>query len=246
MNKKKFNIWEGVYKKQPSDTAVETSYFSTNKWLNKSIERTKKNFYIKDDNYFVDNHLDSFCCGFGKKLKILDFGGGIGDIFFLTKNSFYNLNISIYEPQKKIRLAGQKIFKKYKNIKFLKDISKFSKSKKYDIIYLGSVMQYIYDLDDFLKFISKINFTYLFLYDVMSDKNPNFYSKQLFYGKKMTVKFYNLKYLLKKLSDYKLKKIFISNIKRNIRNETVSLPMKNFDKKFRINYAKTIILKNES
>lgn len=245
MNKKRFNIWEGVYKKQPSDIAFETSYFSTNKWLNKSIKRTKKNFYVKDDNYFVDNHLDSFCCGLGKKLKILDFGGGIGDIFFLTKNSFHNSNISIYEPQKKIRLAGQKIFKKYKNIKFLKDISKFSKSKKYDIIYLGSVLQYIYDLDDFLKFISKINFTYLFLYDVMSDKNPNFYSKQLFYGKKMTVKFYNLKYLLKKFNNYKLKKIFISNIKRNIRNEIVSLPMKNFDKKFRINYAKTIILKNE-
>lgn len=245
MNKKKFNIWEGVYKKKPNDISVEKNYFSTNKWLNKSIERTKKNFHKKEDNYFVDNHLDSFCCAFNRKLKILDFGGGIGDIFFLTKNSFYNCNISIYEPQEKIRLAGQKIFRKYKNIKFLKDISRHDKLKKYDIIYVGSVLQYIHDLDSFLKFISKLNFTYLYLYDVMSDKNPTFYSKQLFYGKKMTVKFYNLKNLLKKFNNYKLKKVFISNIKRMLRNEIMTPPMKNFDKKFRINYAKTIILKNE-
>lgn len=244
MNNKNLIIWEGVYKKKPNDTETEPSYFSTNKWFKKSINRTKKYLLLKDENYFVDNHLDSFCCGLEKKINILDFGGGIGDIFFYTQNSNNKTRIDIYEPQKKIRLAGEKIFKKYKNIKFLKDQTKINKSKKYDIIYLGSVLQYIFDLDDFLKFISKLNFTYLYLYDVMSDKNPNFYSKQLFYGKKMTVKFYNLEYLLNKFKKHSLKKIFISNIKRDLRNNISSLPMQNFQKKLRINFSKTIILKN--
>jgi putative methyltransferase (TIGR04325 family) len=243
MNNKNYIIWEGVYKKKPKGIETELNFFSTNKWFKKSINRTKKYFLLKDRNYFVDNHLDSFCCGLEKKIKILDFGGGIGDIFFYTKNSINKSNIDIYEPQKKIRLAGEKIFRKFKNIKFLEDQTKINKSKKYDVIYLGSVLQYIFNLDDFLKFISKLNFTYLYLYDVMADKNPNFYSKQLFYGKKMTVKFYNLKYLLNKFNKYNLKIIFISNIKRDLRNNTASIPMQNFKKKFRINFSKTIILK---
>ena len=78
----------------------------------------------------------------------------------------------------------------------------------------------------------------------MSDKNPNFYSKQLFYGKKMTVKFYNLEYLLNKFKKHSLKKIFISNIKRDLRNNISTLPMQNFKKKLRINFSKTIILRN--
>ena len=245
MNKKNYNIWEGVYKKKPNNISLEKSYFSTNKWLSKSVTRTKQYLSFPDENHFADNHLDSFCCGLQKKIKILDFGGGIGDIIFYTKNSFNNLQITIYEPQNEIRVKGEKIFKKFKNVKFLHDINKINKFNNFDIIYLGSVLQYIFNLDDFLKLISKLNFKYLFLYDVMSDKNPNFYSKQVFYGKKMTVKFYNLKYLLKKFNEYKLKKIFITNIKRNIKNKITQPPMHNFKKKYRIQFAKTIILRNE-
>ena len=245
MNRKNHNIWEGVYKKKPNNIGHETNYFSTNIWLTKSIIRTNLCLSLPDENYFVDNHLDPFCCGLQKKIKILDFGGGIGDIVFYTKNSFNNAEITIYEPQKEIRTIGKKIFKKFKNVNFLDDIRKINKSKKFDIIYLGSVLQYIFDLDDFLKIISKLNFKYLFLYDVMSDKNPNFYSKQVFYGNEMTVKFYNLKYLLKKFDKYKLKKIFITNIKKIIKNKITQPPMHNFKKIYRIQFAKTIILKNE-
>jgi putative methyltransferase (TIGR04325 family) len=243
MNNKNFIIWEGAYEKKPKDIETETNYFSTYTWLKKSTSKTKKYFFFKERNYFVDNHLDVFCSGFEKKINILDFGGGTGDIFFYLQNSINKSSIDIYEPQKKIRLVGEKIFKKYKNIKFLEDKTKINKLKKYDVIYLGSVLQYIFDLDDFLKFISKLNFTYLYLYDVMSDKNPNFYSKQLFYGKKMTVKFYNLKNLMSKFKEYNLKTIFISNIKRNLRNNIITPPMQNFKKKYRINFSKTIILK---
>jgi putative methyltransferase (TIGR04325 family) len=245
MSKKNYIIWEGVYKKKPNNIDFETNYFHTNKWLDKSIKRTNNYLLLKDQNYFIDNHLDSFCCGLQKKIKILDFGGGIGDIVFYTKNLFHNSEIIIYEPNKKITIEGKKIFNRFKKLKFVNDISKIKKSEIIDIVYLGSVLQYIFDLDNFLNLLSKLNFKYLFLYDVMADKNPNFYSKQFFYGKKMTVKFYNLKYLFKMFDKYKLKKIFITNIKRNIRNEITQPMMSNFKKNYRIRYAKTIILQSQ-
>ena len=87
------------------------------------------------------------------------------------------------------------------------------KNKKFDIIYFGSVLQYIFNLDYLLRRIKKFDANYIVIYDLMSDNNPDFYSYQNFYGKKMLVKFHNFKTLKEKFNKFNYEIIYQKNMK---------------------------------
>ena len=79
----------------------------------------------------------------------------------------------------------------------------------------------------------------------MAGKNPNFYSYQNFYGKKMLMKFHNLQFLKNKFSKINYKVVYENKMKTLLLNKYQSLPMKNFSKKHLINYSKQLILQKK-
>ena len=150
--------------------------------------------------------------------------------------------VLVYEPEKKIVDKAQTLFKKVKNLNFTSDVNIATRSKV-DILYLGSVLQCILNIDNFLKIIKKINPKEIVIYDLLACKNPTFFSYQNFYGKKMLVKFYNLNFLIKKFKKNGFELKFISNI-QEILGKIQPPSMNNFKKMYKINYSKQIILKN--
>jgi hypothetical protein len=65
------------------------------------------------------------------------------------------LFVLVYEPEKKIVDKAQTLFKKIKNLNFTSDVNIATRSKV-DILYLGSVLQHIFNIDNFLKIIKKL------------------------------------------------------------------------------------------
>ena len=187
MNKK--IIWKGIYKKLPKNSS---NYFNDKNWHKKSIKKIKLKKKISTK---IINNFIAFVILNLKKLKptILDYGGGYGDLFFEINNKIKkNFKITVYDNNLRTIQNAKKVNKKYRNkLTYENNIKKIN-GKKFDIIYFGSVVQYIFDLNYIIKTVKKINPTYLIFYDLMAGNNQEFYSQQIFYGKKMNIKFYNL------------------------------------------------------
>lgn len=234
-------IWEGTYINKPE---IKDDYFSTSIWRKKTEKKIKILFNSKKSLAINHNILEDFInFKFVKKVNILDYGGGYGNIYFLLNHLKKEIKIFVFDNQKKIIEKSKKLFKnKKKKILFFNKLKKVPRVK-IDILYFGSVMQYIFDLKKLSNEILEINPQFIVIYDLMSDKNPNFFSYQNFYGKKMLVKFHNFNSLVKMFKSINYEVIHKRNMNTFLLNKYQPLPMKNFPKKFRILYSKQIILK---
>lgn len=157
------------------------NYKSTIKKLNSDVK--KNNLLLLDLN--ADKIIVPLICSIinSKEIKILDYGGGQSPIGLnlkeFTKNKFYT---DVIEKNAYVK-AMNKIFKsrKIKNIKYFEKISQV-KQKNYDIVYFGSVIQYLEDKEEMIiKQCLIFKPRYLVFTKVICTKNENnFYSLQVY------------------------------------------------------------------
>ena len=79
----------------------------------------------------------------------------------------------------------------------------------------------------------------------MAGNNPNFYSYQNYYKKKMLIKFYNYNFFKKNFLKTGFKIIYENKMLTKLFGKLTKLPMQNFKYKFRINYSKFLIMKRK-
>ena len=176
-----------------------------------------------------------------KKLNVLDFGGGWGVGFANilesnNKNITSNLDYTVYELENICNL-GEKFFKKKlrlkKNIQFTSDIDKLGK-KYYDIIFLGSSLQYVYNFKETLKKINNLNARYILMIDVYAGEIPTFCTLQKYYNFKMPHWFLNISEI-NSIFNTKYKMVNKSYA-HTMRLDKLGNPdMSNFKKKYRLN-----------
>ncbi len=235
------NIWTGAFIEKPS---LEGNYFNHIKWHHKS--RLRINSIKKNNPPLYDNITPGFLSALDKKkLKILDFGGGYGNLFFiLNKCLKRKISITVYDNSLSTIKNAKKINSKIKNITFTHNLIQIKK-KKFDLIYFGSVFQYIFDFDQINQIIKKTDAKYLIFYDLMAGDNPNFYSYQNYYKKKMLVKFYNYNFFKKNFLKIGFKIIYENKMLTQLFGKLTKLPMQNFKNKFKVNYSKFLIMKKK-
>ena len=108
------NIWEGVYVKKPKR---KENYFKSEIWINKSEEKVK--FFDKKTNKKnISEHILNILIKkkFKNKVKILDYGGGFGNIYFTLKHLRKNFKIFVYDKEKNNKKSSNlfnKLKKKY-------------------------------------------------------------------------------------------------------------------------------------
>lgn len=95
------------------------------------------NEFILD--YLCNDYILKKKFNFNEKIKVLDYGGSFGNLYFSLKN-FINLKFQweIVEQYQKVKLAKKHY--KFKNIKFS---NKISKKKNYDIVIFNTSFQYL-------------------------------------------------------------------------------------------------------
>jgi SAM-dependent methyltransferase len=115
--------------------------------LNQLIDLIMYNHNI--DNIFSDDWLFNFFDKSDRKLKILDFGCGVGrNVFGLLEKSS-NIDIVAYDSDKMLNRASEYCYSKYNksisdypNANFTSDWN-YVKSQKFDYIYATLVLQHI-------------------------------------------------------------------------------------------------------
>ena len=242
-NKKKI-LWKGKFHKFPEK---KINFFETDLW----IKKLKKNMkFIKENNLFYDYLIYLIILSelkINKKTKILDFGGGLGELYFKLDNFIekkFKFDLTIVENKKICKIAN-KSFKNRKNIKFYDNLNKIN-YKNFQIVHLGSCIQYINLWKDLIKSVSNFKPKYIVFSDVPLIKKKNFISKQVFNKTKIIpYRFINNKELIDCLKNNNYDLVSIVPFKNPTYYLQKVLPMRNFKKENRIKNTSNLLFKRK-
>ncbi|MHB8130627.1 MAG: methyltransferase, TIGR04325 family [Mobilitalea sp.] len=182
---KKFNIWEGIYRsfEEAEPDAIGLG-FNGDIYCNRAFNVAKECFdALKSSKSIPCSYkqlntplpaIVAMMTRSKEKLRILDFGGGLGIGYMVLAESIacHNecIDYTIIEvPQ--VCEVGRKLFSEDKNIIYLESLPS---SASFGFIYLSSVLQYIEYWQDFLKSLSKYKASYILLSDICAGSIPTF------------------------------------------------------------------------
>jgi putative methyltransferase (TIGR04325 family) len=236
-----FNIWEGIYKNF-AECPVEGGGFSSERWVAQQTERINKlAAQIKDSPESAVSYQTSLLpvvtamAGKNtKKIKILDFGGGLGNTYLLmtcgcvkqTEFEFY-----IVESQEVCR-KGRDFLKNDNKIRFYSELPK--DVKDFDIIHLGSSIQYIEDWKGLLGEFAKYNPEYILLADVPAGDIPTYATVQNYYESKIPYWFFNINDIINAMSAAGFALTFKSVCIDERLGKRQPLPQDNFPAEYRV------------
>ncbi|MDA9696715.1 hypothetical protein N9U83_01300 [Candidatus Pelagibacter sp.] len=172
-----------------------------------------------------------------KKFKILDFGGGAGE-YYKDYTLPKGIKIDIFDS-KDIISIGRSFPKR--GIKFISN--KEFLEKKYDVIFINSVFQYIKDIDKILSFLIKFNPNYIIFSDFYGSKNKKFRIFQNYYNNKTDFYFHNINRLQKNLKKNGYLLSLISPFIPFVFGEMQYYDTSNLPKKFQTDFAYNLVFK---
>ncbi|RDX35482.1 methyltransferase, TIGR04325 family [Arcobacter sp. HD9-500m-PIT-SAG03] len=252
---KDFNVWEGVYESFSKSPSCGKGYDS-NKWIESSYKKMKESLSKLNKNEFTNSSIafnssplfiiSSLLYAKKKKLKILDFGGGMG-ISFVELISVLpeskNLSFTIIDNKKTCEKANN-LFKKDSRIEFKDELLP---RDKYDIVHISSSLQYIKDWKILIKLLcTEYNAEYFIFNDLPAGNIKKTYATiQNYYSSKIPYWFFKTEDILNEMNKHNYKLIFKSNFLNNILNKYEYMPQMNFEVDYRIGYAKNLIFKSK-
>jgi len=237
-----FNIWEGIYKNF-AECPKQGDGFSGERWVTQQAERINKlKAEIQKSPESAVGYQTSLLpvivamAGNLKKdkLKILDFGGGLGNTYLLMSSGCVQqteFEFCIVESQEICRKAKE-LFKNDKNIHFYDKLPK--DIKKFDIIHLGSSIQYIEDWKGLLAEFSKYNSGYILLADVPAGNIPTYATVQNYYEAKIPYWFFNINDIINAMSAVGYGLVFKSIFIDQRLGKCQPLPQDNFPPEYRV------------
>jgi putative methyltransferase (TIGR04325 family) len=174
-----------------------------------------------------------------KKLKVLDFGGGIGFTYYQTMGALPQVKNAEYHIVERdaVCKAGREFFEKdgESNIYFHEDIPQ--EDGAFDIVHLSSAIQYIEEWKKVLTNLCALSPKYLLLVDIYAGDIPTYVSAQNYYGSRIPMWFFNLPEFVQVVKDLEYELIFKSVYPAVIRKVEQDLPMQNLDEKYRLKHA---------
>lgn len=251
---KSFNIWEGVYESfQAAKKEVCGQVFNGDIYLkrtlaaaNECLDSLNNHKPIPQFHKQRSNLLPPIVALYGgQKLRILDFGGGLG-IGYMT------LLESIPEAVNKIRYTiveipevcelGEQVHGKGGRISF---ISSIPLCASFDIVHAASSMQYIENWEDWVSAIASLMPNYILLSDVFAGEIDSFVTLQYYYGFRIPHWFLSLKDLLSAFDACGYQLIMKSSVTSRRLNQHDVLPMDNFPAPLRLQESLHLLFKTK-
>jgi putative methyltransferase (TIGR04325 family) len=245
-SKNSFNIWEGTYThfdnapRKGKGFSGETWCQRTKASVGESLRALRENGHIPEEakfrNYILPV-LAALAAEDAKNLRILDFGGGMG-------NSFLPLLADMVEA-KKVELhivetdavctAGQELFADEPSVIFHSTLP--DDQRPFDIVHAGSVLHYIRDWQEILAKLASYKPRYILLSDVLAGDIPTFASCQQYYGDTIPVWFWNIKDILTCIEGLGFRLLFKAPFVAKILGREGSLPMGNMPPDRRLSHT---------
>lgn len=195
-------IWQGVYNTF-NDTGLKNRVFLSQVWLNKQKEKVSvlsetflpanESGELAIDREYPLAVLVSVLADTNSKIKVLDFGGGMGEQYLKTLAKIPDRTSDIFfdvvESKKTIQeLPAQ--MKSFKNLRFFEETPG---NQIYDVIHFGSVMQYIEHWQDLLRSLCRCQTRYIVFSDFLGGEIPTFVTTQKYNDEKIPVRWYSFK-----------------------------------------------------
>ena len=251
--KKDFNIWDGIYTSfkdaAPSATGLG---FNGVHYLERSLNAAQEclqaikmskpipSFYKQRSTLLPP--LVAMMFENKNKLRILDFGGGLGIGYMTIVESINNkklqhVNYHIVEV-KEVCEMGRLLFKG----KAVTYSSELPSNDKFDLIHSASALQYIEDWPQVLKILCGYGSKYILLSDVFAGSIPSFVSLQNYYDSRICHWFLNLEELNTKILSFGYKIIMRSSVSSKRNGVEDILPMQNFPESHQLEQSLHLML----
>ena len=238
-----FNIWEGVYTSFEEVPRIGHG-FNQNRWVEAVLQKTLS---VKEDHENISSTIPQFP-SYSKsllplltavvktkyeKMRILDFGGGLGIDYLRTINSQTNSETYYYHIVENEILCdhGNRLFDQDRNIVYHLSILT---DCKFDIIYSSSSVQYVEDWKGIITQFSSVSTQYLLLTDLPAGDIPTFATAQNYYGSKIPSWFFNISEFIEYTASQGFALQFCSTYKGNILGKYDYLPQDNFPEYYRL------------
>jgi putative methyltransferase (TIGR04325 family) len=240
------NIWEGIY---PSFSACPKTgtEFQGDFWAQNSLAEVKKIIEDQGDESETvllkrnrDNYLaylfTTLAATQSSSIKVLDFAGGVGFSYaVLLKKSFLTsrLDFSVVETPAVCKV-GRELFANDTKIRFFDSPEKIEQDIKFDIIHLGSCLQYF---DDWKGTLEKLIFRskgYFVFTGLLAGNVDSFITTQNYYDSKIPVRILNLNEVNAFFSEFGYDLAFKSEYYPTYFGIEQDMPMNNLPEKNRI------------
>lgn len=247
MNLSEFNVWEGIY---PSfrDAPQAGPGFAGEKWRAASLSLARDTLAKAERGELLDFSLRqrnavlpvvvSIIQSSGKKVRVLDVGGGLGAGYAFLNTALVDrlaeIQYDILEIPE-ICEIGMSLFGKRAGPTFLTEFPQTA--PQYDIVYSASALQYIEDWKHFLEQASRMGSDYLLLSDVFISPKESFVTLQNYYGSKIPSWFVNEDDLIGLLSKLGYSLAHKLPCTPQILGKIGPLPMANFPAEYRSEHA---------
>lgn len=255
--KEKITIWQGVYDNF-SEAKGELEVFDEGKWqagLLARLENDLENFNSAaslKQNTIMHEYMLSVVAALlyveHNQLSILDFGGGLASQYLTLASSIPNLenfDFTIIETPTTCQHGVEKL-SNFNNLKFYSNLDEIKKTDincNFDIIHIGSALQYIENWQELLQNLLNYKPKYLILSDTMAGDIKTFVTTQYYYGKYIPTWFWNIDEFVSTIENLNCKLIHKSLYMGKFFGERGALPMDNMPKTNQLKHACNLIFK---
>lgn len=242
------SIFEGVYKTFDK-AGGDINAFDSDIWINKQITKTlesldklkKQDFTSKDYPLPI---VVAMTLQYNCPLRILDFGDGTGiqyiELIAKVPEALEKIDYHVVDGKSSIDNRPAEL-DQFKKLYFNSDLNNLS--GKFDIIHIGSTLQYIENWQTLLETLNeKFNPQYFVLSDLMAGDISNFVSHQIFYDKKIPVWMFNKKDIITLFSQHNFEITYHSYFLPNILGSN-ELPNYNLPSEQHLKHTLNLIFK---
>jgi putative methyltransferase (TIGR04325 family) len=245
-------IWEGVYDSF-GDVQGDTSIFDEEIWLGKVTDRARdalKASHIQAAIAPVTESRDyalpvvaALAARPNETLRILDFGGGLATTFIPLVQMLPKaqpLEFVVVEKEK-LCAKGHDLFKDDDRVRFVQSLP--APDTKFEIVHCGSSLHYVSDWREVLFALSRYRPDYLIFADIPTSEDSTFVTAQVYYGKRIPVRFWNLDEFVGHVNGLGYGLVFGARYGANFTRKQIEDLFCDFPERHRANYFSQLIFK---
>lgn len=240
-----FNIWEGVFSHY-DDVPKKGDGFSSDFWKERNRSRVVAALnQVRSDEYpeiakfreYVLTIVIAMHMPPKGIVRILDFGGGIGNSYIPLMSNIIDLDRVEFHiiDNDKLCNEGIELFKGGPSPIFHSELP--NNDSEFDIVHIGSVLPYICDWRSMIARLSEYKPRHILFSDFMAGNIPTFATMQNSFGDTIPHWFFNVDEVISFVEGLGMKLLFKAPYVGRFLGQEGPLPMDNFDPVYRLEHA---------